>query len=47
MSASIFVYWPGATEDEQGGHSGFHQDYHAYAGWQAKIQSSWWNKSEQ
>ena len=44
MGASIYVYWPGVNEDEQGDHSGFSQDEHAYACWQAEMQSSWWTK---
>ncbi len=33
MGASIFVDWPGATEEEQSGHPGFQNDDDPYASW--------------
>jgi hypothetical protein len=33
MGASIFVDWPGATEEEQGGHPGFQNDDDPYTSW--------------
>jgi len=37
MGASIYVYWPGSTEDEQGSHPGFQNDDKAYADWITAI----------
>lgn len=41
MGASIYAYWPGATEEEQGDHSDFGQDAHAYAWWQGEVAAGW------
>lgn len=44
MGASIYVHWPGVTEEEQDDHPGFNQDCEPYARWQAAVQSSWLTK---
>jgi hypothetical protein len=42
MGASIYCYWPGATEEQQGNSPGFAQDCHAYADWLTSVMSSRW-----
>jgi len=37
MSVSIFVHWPGATEDDEQGHPGFFNDDNAWAAWLATM----------
>jgi hypothetical protein len=40
MGASILVHWPGATEEEEGGHPGFYNDDKAWASWMAAVSSN-------
>lgn len=44
MGASIFVCWPGASEDEKGGHPGFWNDDQGYAHWICGILESPWRR---
>jgi hypothetical protein len=42
MGASIYGYWPGASEEQQSGNPGFANDCHAYADWLTSMVSSRW-----